>query len=155
MINLRDVQSHFDDNWTDICEKPILRMWFLKEPTRNGEIVFTHHLLDEEMKMVFGKWRMSQPDPNGRYENHKITKETLENTEHMEYVNDFKKIMDTKVCSYCGKTIDAIQLKINYSRVDSIELLHFINTPETSRGYGYQSCPLNEKEFYDLQLTPQ
>lgn len=147
MINLRDVQNHFDDNWIDICKKPIIRMWFLKEPTRHNEIVITHHLCDKEMKMVFGKWKMSQPKFESSYTTTKITKETLKNTKHMEYVNSFKKIMDTKTCTYCGKPIDAIQLKINYSRVDSIQLLHFSATPETHRGYNYQRCLLNEKEF--------
>ncbi|MDI3484964.1 MAG: hypothetical protein PWQ50_184 [Methanolobus sp.] len=155
MINLRDVQSHFDDNWIDICEKPIVTMWFLKEPTRKGVIVNTHHLLDKIVKPVFGTPRICQPNFESSHTVEYITKEVLENTKHMEYVNGFKKIMDTKVCPYCERPIDAIEMKIKYSRVDSIKLLHFSATPDTSRGYSYQSCPLNEKEFYDLQLTPQ
>jgi hypothetical protein len=155
MINLQDAQSHFNWNWTNICKKPIRELWFLRTPTQNGEIVLTHHILDKRMKMVFGKWRMSQPDPNGSYTTTKLTKEALNKPEHMEYVNGFKKIMGTKTCPYCGKTIDAIEMKLNHSRVDSIRLLHFHHTPDTHNGYSYHACPLNEKEFYDLQLNPQ
>jgi hypothetical protein len=155
MINLRDVQDHFNGNWMGICKKPIINMWFLKESTRHGVIVITHHLRDKIVKPVFGTPRICQPKFECSHTSHNITKKDLENTTHMEYVNGFKKIMDTKVCSYCGKSIDAIQLKMNYSRVDSIQLLHFHDTPETSHGYSYQFCPLNKKEFLDLQLTPQ
>lgn len=155
MINLRAAQNYFRDNWPSFCRKEIREMWFLKEPGHRGEIVITHHILDKRMKMVFGKRRMSQPDPRHSCTVDKFTKETMENKDHMNYVNGFKKIMDTKTCPRCGRTIDAIELKLMFTEHGALNLLHFSSTPYNSRGYSYQHCTLNEKEFYDLQLNPQ